>query len=204
MKKKIKKLTSLALAFVFMFALCSVAFAAEITINQAKSVALDDAGYAASEVSRLVAENDYENGAKVYEVSFDVYGGDGSVTEYDYKIKAADGKILEKEIDKERVKNQQSAGENAENVGAEQAKRIALEYFGVDAQDVKFTVVSKDYDDGRAVYEIEFCEPYSVKYSCEVFASNGKVVDAEKENVIGFVDKLELFFEVLIFAIVNR
>lgn len=72
------------------------------------------------------------------------------------------------------------------------------------AEEVKFLEVRKDYDDGRSVYEIEFCKPYSERYSCEVSSSNGLVKDAERETVRGLFDKIELFFEVLILAIVGR
>ncbi len=92
----------------------------------------------------------------------------------------------------------------AADITSERAKEIALGHFGVKAEDVKFLEVRKDYDDGRSVYEIEFCKPYSEKFSCEVAAANGLVRDGEREAVRGVFDKLELFFELLILAILGR
>lgn len=92
----------------------------------------------------------------------------------------------------------------AADVSASEAKAIAVEYFDVKQSEVKFLEVRKDYDDGREVYEIEFCKPYSVKYSCEVVASSGRVVDAEKERIRGFGEKIELFFELLFANLFKR
>ena len=204
MKKNLKKLSSLALALVLVLALSVTALAAEITSGKAQELALADAGFSASAVSYLTVKTDYENGKKVFDVSFVAFNSDGSFTEYDYEVRAADGKILERDVDLERGKNNQVPINSTNDIGAEQAKRIALEHFGAKAEDVKFLQVQKDYDDGRSVYEIEFCKPYSERYSCEVAASNGLVRDAEREAVRGLGDKIELFFEVLIAAILGR
>ncbi len=204
MKKNLKKLSSLALAFVLVLSLSLTALAADITSGRAQEIALADAGFSASEVSYLTVKTDYENGKKVFDVSFVAFNADGSFTEYDYEVRAADGRITEKDVDIERGKSNQVPINSTNDIGAEQAKRIALGHFGVNAEDVKFLQVQKDYDDGRSVYEIEFCEPYSVRYSCEVSCANGLVRDAEKENVRGLGDKIELFFEVLIAAILGR
>ncbi|MBQ7118012.1 MAG: PepSY domain-containing protein [Clostridia bacterium] len=204
MKKNLKKLSSLALAFILVLALSVTAVAADISSDEAKSIALGDAGFSAAQVSYLNVKTDYENGIKAFDVSFIAFNADGSFTEYDYEIKAADGRILERDIDLERGKSNQVPINGSNDIGPEQAKRIALGHFGVKAEEVKFLEVRKDYDDGRSVYEIEFCRPYSEKYSCEVSVSNGLVRDAEREAVRGIFDKLELFFELLILAIIGR
>lgn len=204
MKKNLKKLLSSALAFVLTAALSVTASAADIFSDRAQEIALGDAGFTASQVSYLSVKTDYDDGVKLFDVSFVAFNADGSFTEYDYEIKAADGRILERDIDLERGKSNQVSINGSNDIGAEQAKRIALEHFGVKAEDVRFLEVRKDYDDGRSVYEIEFCKPYTDKYSCEVASSNGLVRDAEREAVRGLFDKLELFFEVLILAILGR
>lgn len=88
-------------------------------------------------------------------------------------------------------------GARDNDIGPAKAQELALAHFQLKAEDVKFLEVKKDYDDGRLVYEVEFCEPYEVKYSCEVY-SNGAVRDAEKDLARGLFDKLELFFEALV------
>ncbi len=204
MKKNLKKLSSLALALVLVLSLSVNAFAADISSAKAKEIALSDAGFKQNEVSYLNVKSDYDDGVKVYDVSFVSFNHDGSFVEYEYEIKASDGKIRERDVDRERGKSKQVPINSSNDIGAEQAKRIALEYFGEKAEEIRFLEVRKDYDDGRSVYEVEFCKPYSVKYSCEVASSNGLVRDAERENVRGLGDKLELFIELLILAILGR
>lgn len=214
MKKNFKKLSSLALAFLLVFSLSVSAFAADISADAAKNVALKDAGYKKSQVSALYANLEYDDGVKYYEVSFRVDQGDGSYLEYDYDVRVSDGKILEKDVERERGYNASaqakssaksaSVSAQSNDVGESQAKKAALAYFGVKAEDVNFIKASREYDDGVLVYDIEFCKPYSVKYSCDVVASSGKVRDAEQEAVRGLGDKLELFFGVLFYNLLNK
>lgn len=216
MKKNLKKLSSLALAFLLVSSLSVPAFAADVSAQQAKSAALKDAGYAQSKVSGLYAELDRDDGVKHYDVSFYVKQSDGSFLEYDYEVRASDGKILQKEVEREGSKPSaqkpaaqkpaadKPAVSNSKNVGESKAKQAALAHFGLRAEDVKFFEARKDNDDGVKVYEFEFCKPYSVKYSCEVVASSGKVRDAEKESVRGIGDKIELFLDVLFRNLFNK
>ena len=68
----------------------------DIGAEKAKSIALSDAGFTASQVQNLQVEKDNDDGRLEYEVEFRVNG-----TEYEYTISAADGTILEKDIDKD-------------------------------------------------------------------------------------------------------
>lgn len=68
----------------------------DIGAEKAKSIALSDAGFTASQVQNLKAEQEYDDGRLEYQVEFRVGG-----TEYEYTISAADGAILEKEIDQD-------------------------------------------------------------------------------------------------------
>lgn len=65
-----------------------------IDADNAKSTALNHAGFSEADVSRLRTEFDMEDGQAVYEVDFDKDG-----REYEYKINAIDGSILEYEVD---------------------------------------------------------------------------------------------------------
>ena len=94
-------------------------------------------------------------------------------------------------------------GARDNDIGSAKAQELALAHFQLKAEDVKFLEVKKDYDDGRLVYEVEFCEPYEVKYSCEVH-SNGAVRDVDKDYARGIFEKVELFFEVLFYNLFNR
>lgn len=68
----------------------------DIGVEKAKSIALSDAGFTASQVQNLRAEKDHDDGRLEYQVEFRVNG-----TEYEYTISANDGTILEKDIDKD-------------------------------------------------------------------------------------------------------
>ena len=67
---------------------------ATITEEEAKKIALDDAGIAESDVKALRVEKDIENGRYVYEVDF--YSEN---KEYDYKIDQTTGDIVGKDYE---------------------------------------------------------------------------------------------------------
>ncbi len=69
---------------------------ADIGLEKAKKIALEDAGLKERKVIFVTAKADFDDGRKEYEVEFYCDG-----TEYDYEIDAATGKILkaEKDID---------------------------------------------------------------------------------------------------------
>ncbi len=203
MKKNLKKLFSFVLVFVFAMSLMLTAFAAEVTSEDAKTVALNDAGYTVAEVSQLFVKSEYDDGIKLHEVSFIVVNADGSYLEYDYDVKAADGKILKKDVEREYGYSAQGnvpqtgTAANGSDIGENAATQAALAYFGLSSDEAVILEVYKDYEDGVLVYDIELCRPYTEKYSCEVVAANGTVRDVEKEYVNGFGEVIELFFEVL-------
>lgn len=67
----------------------------EITELQAKMIALKDAGLKADEVTFTKCKRDVDDGVALYEIEMRTAAG----TEYEYDIKAADGTILEKDMD---------------------------------------------------------------------------------------------------------
>lgn len=210
MKKNLKKLSSLSLVLALVFSLSVSAFAADISADKAKEIALGKAGYAASEVVNLRAKLDYDDGLKLYEVSFLVPQADGSYLEYDYDIGASNGKVYDYDVDREGRANVKAEPKaevknvvNGGDIGLAEAKKAALAHFGVKGSEVKFYEARREYDDGVLVYDLAFAKGYDVKYSCEVVAANGFVKDAEKEAVRGF-DVIELFFEILFFSLFKR
>ena len=202
MKKNLRKISSLAFSLLLVFSLSISAFAAEISAQQAKEIALNDAGYKEADVAYIRAEVDYENGVKEYDIEFLVKGAEVNY-EFDYEVRAADGKVLSKEKEAERAKAPAANPAPAVNpapsgdIGKEAAIKAAYEAFGVKAEEVKLIKAEKDYDDGVVVYDVEFAKDYECKYSCEVVAASGKVIDKEKDVSRNFFDKVELFFEVL-------
>lgn len=66
-------------------------------------------------------------------------------------------------------------------IGVEKARLCAYTHAGVDAQDVTWEEVDFDYEDGRMVYELEFCAA-GVEYEYDVDALNGNVVKYSQET----------------------
>ena len=62
----------------------------------------------------------------------------------------------------------------------DQALAIALEHAGLTEEQLDFSNVHLDRDDGRWVYEIEFREGRT-EYEYAVNASSGKIVDYDKD-----------------------
>ena len=62
----------------------------------------------------------------------------------------------------------------------DQALAIALEHAGLTREQLDFSNVHLDCDDGRWVYEIEFREGRT-EYEYAVNASSGKIVDYDKD-----------------------
>lgn len=66
----------------------------QITVDEAKAIALEHAGFAADQVVFTKSELDYDNGTAEYEIEFKANG-----LEYEYKINASTGKIIEFDTD---------------------------------------------------------------------------------------------------------
>ena len=116
-----------------------------ITEDQAREIALADAGLTAEEVTFLKTQLDRDDGRLVYDVEF--YNAD--YTEYDYEIDAADGPILSSDFDAEGYT---APADSATAITADQAKEIALaEVPGATVDDIYDFEL--DRDDGRREYE---------------------------------------------------
>lgn len=146
-----------------------------IGLEKSIAVALADAGLKQSQVQNLKGSFDQEDGLEVYDVYFEANG-----FEYEYTIKAADGTILESEI--ETPDGKIVTAEEARDIGLEKAKAAALSHAGVAEKDVTFTKSKKDSDDGRLVYEFEFVKG-STEYDYEVDAATGSILAFSKETV---------------------
>ncbi|MBQ7005102.1 MAG: hypothetical protein IJN68_01575 [Clostridia bacterium] len=219
MKKNLKKLFASVLSLALVFLLSLSAFAADVGDAEAKSIALKDAGYAQADVLWLSAYPDYDDGVKHYDVEFYVENADGSFFEYSYEV-SADGRIREKDVEREgyrvpsggqsvskpanQAASQVSPAAADADVGLEAAKKAAVAYFGLNYSEVEFIKAVRERDDGRYVYDIEFCKDYDAKYSCDVLAADGRVIDADKDVSRDIFDKLELFFELLFARLFSR
>ncbi|MGN1444360.1 MAG: PepSY domain-containing protein [Acutalibacteraceae bacterium] len=183
MTKTTKKALSLVLTLIMTLTLCIGAFAA-ITLDEAKSIALSDAGFSATEVRFAEATEDKKD--KEFDIEFYVDGA-----EYDYTVNY-DGKIVSFSYDSNKLI---SAGKNIDEATAKQA---ALDHFGKTKDEVKRFRIEYDREDND--YEIEFVID-GVEYDVAVSAFDGEVVEYGYENVTtqnGIMAKLMAFIDAIL------
>lgn len=162
-----------------------------ISKSKAKSIALDKAGVKSSSATFEKVELDKDDGTVVYEVDFRT-----SSYEYDYKIHAVSGKVLES--DKERIDRDDDDDDNDDDddddrltsnkvqstsdyISKAKAKSIALNKAGVKESATRDLEVELDSEDGVKVYEISF-ETSEYEYEYVISAKTGKILEADKER----------------------
>ncbi len=149
-----------------------------VTLEQAKNIALKDAGLTSADF--IKAKQDFDDGRQIFELEF---RNDGK--EYDYDIDASTGRILKTDIDYynnifgSNNQNGQSAQQTtAGAITAAEAENIALKDAGIAKSAVRYIYSHNDKEDGRAVYEVEFALN-NTKYEYQIDASNGKIYDKD-------------------------
>ena len=75
-----------------------------------------------------------------------------------------------------------SSSEEGAMLTEEQAKEKALEHAGLSGEDVEFTEVKTDLEDGRQVYELEFYTDTYEEYEYEIDAYTGEVISYKSEK----------------------
>ena len=154
----------------------------QITLEEAKNKALTDAGLKAAEVTFTKEKADTEDGVPVYEVEFFKDN-----TEYDYEINAYSGEILKFDYDAEyynpsnTISYSNSQSSSTQNlISSDEAKNIALQHANLTDNQVTFIKVSKDYDDGIHIYEVEF-HYNNREYNYDINAINGTILSYEQD-----------------------
>lgn len=172
--KKLFHISGTVLAAGVLFAsMSATAFAAQISEENAKSIALTTAGVSADTVSFLEAELDSDDGRQIYEVEFLTQ----NFVEYDFDIDAASGAVIKVSYD---WKAAPVSGTNAQAaVTAEQAKALAAAHAGQTTDSVTFEKVKSEYDDGRLLYKIEFHTADRKEYEYEIDAVTGTIIEWE-------------------------
>lgn len=147
----------------------------QISLDDAKQAALIDAGVNAADVKYTKEKLDYEDGIAVYDIEF--YAGS---TEYEYEINATTGAVFSKSIETFQTQatdgNQTGASETY--IDADSAKVIALDHAGFSEADVSRLKNEFDFDDGQAVYEIEF-DKDGREYEYKINAVDGSIMEYE-------------------------
>lgn len=145
-----------------------------ITLDEAKAIALKDAGFSESQVTIVRAHQDYDDGRLEYEVEF--YKDN---VEYDYDIDAATGRIISRDYDAEYYTPITNPGSSSSGnaITLDEAKAIALKDAGFSESQVTIVRARQDYDDGRLEYEVEFYKD-NVEYDYEI-SSTGTILSRD-------------------------
>ena len=142
-----------------------------ITEDEAKTIALQDAGVSASDAVFVRVERDRDDGRSVYDLEF--YAGN---TEYDYEIDSTTGKIVSADFD---IESYTIPSGNGTILSVEEARnRVLAKVPGASAEDVR---ISLDRDDGRQTYEGELYYN-QMEYEFEMDAATGNFIEWSAES----------------------
>lgn len=144
-----------------------------ITEDQARNIALQDAGISEADATFVRVKQDQDDGVAVYEIEF--YAGN---TEYDYEIARQDGRIVSRDYDMESARPSATASSETA-ITLQQAKTIALNRVsGATESDLR---IREDMDDGYRVYEGEI-RYNGMEYEFTIDAASGNVVEWSAES----------------------
>ena len=154
---------------------------ATFDVENAIEVALNSAGVKKEDATFKTAKIDNDDGISYFDIEFFANG-----VSYEFEIDREGNVIKQEKNDEEVVKKEAYANENtskAENgyISVDEAKKYALEHAGLTSTNVKFQKAKFDGDDLLKHYDIEFVSN-GYEYDYEINASNGAVIDFEKEK----------------------
>lgn len=158
--------------------------ATEITLEQAKQVALDHAGKTESEVTFVKEHKDFDDRQWIYEIEFIVQSQNG-YQEYDYDIHASTGKVLSYDYDAENYIPQSQGSASTQGQGSatkteDEVRSIALAKVpGAKASDCSLWL---EQDDGRLIYEGKIIYDL-MEYEFEIDAYSGTVLAWDVESM---------------------
>lgn len=182
-------ITSLIAAMAFATAATPV-FAAKpktntISESKAKQIAVEDAGLKESQVTFTKVQLETDDGRLEYEIDFNK-----DQFEYDYEINAVTGDIIsaDKDVDddytapaKETKKDKKSTKKaKTDTITEDQALDIALKDAGISKDQISYSEVHKDYDDGINKYEVEV-HVGNKEYNYDIAVKGGKILEHEAE-----------------------
>ncbi|MBD5542938.1 MAG: PepSY domain-containing protein [Lachnospiraceae bacterium] len=191
------------------FAVNIIARNTSIGEKKAQYLAFEDAGVESVSAEAVHTQFDFEHGTFVYEIEFVADG-----TAYEYDIKASDGTIIKKETEivslaqkhgednnkgtvstgkaEQNAKpqtNEQSPKDNDVQISLDAAKNMALSDAGVSSSEITYTKETLDYEDGIAVYDIEF-NTAEYEYEYEINAVTGEIHSKDTEARKAMPDSL--------------
>lgn len=152
--------------------------------DNAKAIALADAEILGSEATFIKVKLDYDDGHMVYEVEFYVAGA-----EYEYEIDAVTGEVLARDYEVENYiipnRPQVNGGnmgntQSSEYIGEASAKSIVLGHADLFESEVTIIQVELEFDDGRAIYDVEF-KHGNIEYEYVIDAVSGAIIEFDSD-----------------------
>ncbi len=140
--------------------------------NAAIDKALSEAGLSRNDVKELKVELKKENGVLIYEVEFET-----KTAEYEYKINATDGTVVNSNIDKDE---DDDAVTDTVALDKDAAIGKALADAGLTREEVRELEAELERKKDVLFYEIEF-ETDAFEYEYKVSANDGTIIKANKE-----------------------
>ncbi len=181
MKKRAALFTTALVTGAVLAAFSMNAYGAQITEEEARTIAFDDAGITEEDTvsSRVSAERD--DGRQLLEVSFVTQ----NYEEYEYEILAESGLIFGASYEYE------AASEGPGETTLEQARQIAAEHAGELEEDVTFTKEKTEKDDGRMIHELSFRTQDEKEFDYEISADEGAILgwDYDGKAHIAWIEK---------------
>jgi uncharacterized membrane protein YkoI len=149
-----------------------------VSLEQAKSIALRHAGKEADEVRIIKESTDRDDGLVSYDIEF--YSTDDG-NKFEYEISAYTGEVISFETDFNNRYSGSERGETKERITWDSARSLALSKAGVKESEVRGFELELDYDDGILVYEGSFNVGWT-EYDFEINASTGSFVSWSVER----------------------
>ena len=170
MKPKI--IYALAISCLFLVSGCGSAQPENqsISLEEAKSAALDDAQLGIDEVEFLKTERNTDGDTSYYDIQFLVNG-----TIYKYQINTETGAILHVDNEAESAFSDTNTPE-ASAITLDQARAIALDHAGISEGDATFVKEQT----GTSSYEIEFYSG-SNEYDYEIDKATGAILNVDRD-----------------------
>lgn len=145
-----------------------------ITEEEAKAIALSDAGVTEADLTNIRITQDVDDGVSVYDVEF--YVGN---KEYDYEIQTADGTIRSRDTDIEQDFRNDTSNDTSSLISKEEASKIVLaKVEGATEQNLR---IALDTENGQQIYEGEI-RFQGMEYEFELNANTGDILEWSKER----------------------
>lgn len=179
------------LVMALMLAMPALSSAAKyITVDQAKAIALKDAGLSENQVTIVKLARYDKRFTEIYDIIFLT-----STNKYTYHINAQSGEVLAHYLNwigNDKTKYQGPAAvetapppvsqaQASDYISADQAKAVALEHAGLTGQQVSEFELKFKPKHGYAIYDIEFRHGWD-EYEYEIDAATGAIISWEYER----------------------